>query len=136
MVDTSDTPAGRIARLNASLLAHGGAAILRRRIGTTENYVNLTVRYRKRMLQSTADQLVGMVKQTEDKFVMSPTEILTGTATWPGGSGAWPGPAGGRIWPGKRDLLVVLGEEKNIEGCRPVEIGGAVVRLDGEWKGA
>lgn len=120
-------PAEIIATLDTALAEHGETLTLRRRIGTGNTFVEVTVR--ARLVGYRAEQLVGSVKQTDSAFIMSPTEIVAAAATWPGA-------AGGGIHPKIGDLLQSAGApDRRIEAVQPVRIGGVVVRYEGRVLG-
>lgn len=112
--------------LDRHLAATGQDVTLRRRIGTTMTYVDLTVRARVKGYR--AEHVVGAVKVTDSEFIFSPTQILAAGA-------AWPGAAGGDRWPKIGDFLVVNSVQRRIEQTQPVVIGGAVVRIEGRILG-
>ncbi len=123
-----DTPAARIARLDASILNHGEAVTLQRRIGTGATYAEVTTRAVVKGYQ--ADELVGGIKQTDSMFIMSPTQINAAVAatTWPGAA-----PAG--TWPKIGDFLVIDGVQRKIEAVKPRKVGDVVVRIEGRVLG-
>lgn len=114
------TPAQSIAALDRQLAAHGTPVTLRRYVPATDTPVDLTLRAFVRGL--TPDQLVGGVKATDSKFILSPTGLVSST---------WPGAAGGDPVPTAGDFLVVNGAERKIESAQPVMMAGAAVRFDG-----
>lgn len=113
-------PEGHIARLDASLARSGTPALLRRYVSGTDTWVDLPLRAFMRGL--TPDQLVGGVKATDSKFVLSPSGLA---------SPSWPGAAGGDPVPTAGDFLVVNGAERKIEAVQPVMMAGEAVRFDG-----
>lgn len=119
-------PAEIIAALDASLAEHGEAVTLRRRIGTGATFVDLAIRASIRGYK--AEQLVGSIKQTDQQFIFSPSEIAAASATWPGA-------AGGGADPTTNDFLVVAGRQRKIEHVAPTRVGGAVVRYEGRVLG-
>ena len=105
-MSTADTPAGRIARLDASLARRGQSATLRRRIGTGVNtFVDLTIRVRLQGYATT--DLVAGIKVTDSKFIFSPTPIAAAGAAWPGAAG---GGADVKIG----DFILVEGDRKSV----------------------
>lgn len=114
----------RTARLDHSLARAGQTVTLRRRVGTLNVFADVQIR--ARLSGYGAEELVGGVKQTNSKFIMSPNG-LDGTT--------WPGKAGGSLYPVIGDFLVVDGRQRKIEAVQPVVIGGAVVRLEGRVLG-
>ncbi|PZU87343.1 MAG: hypothetical protein DI527_18890 [Chelatococcus sp.] len=120
-VDLSDTPAGRIARLDASLARRGQDATLRRRIGTSAAFVDVAIRVRLSGYQ-TADLPAG-VQATDSRFISSPTPLLAAGA-------AWPGAAGGGVQPKLGDLLITEGRQRRIEQVDNIVVG-EWVRIEG-----
>lgn len=114
------TPADAITMLDRHLAAHGTAVMLRRYVPATDTAVDLTIPAFVRGLSP--DQLVGGVKATDSKFVLSPTGLA---------SPSWPGAAGGDPAPTAGDFLVVNGAERKIETAQPVMMAGVAVRFDG-----
>lgn len=115
-----------IADLDAALLVVGDVVTLRRRIGTTGNFVDLTIRASLRGFR--AEQLVGSIKQTDQRFSFSPSEIAAASATWPGA-------AGGGSAPTTNDFMVVDGRQRAIAHIAPIRVGGTVVRYEGRVLG-
>ncbi len=124
MPDMRDTNAARIGRLDASLARRGQTVALVRR----GNGVEVSLPVRIRLSGYNTDRLVSEVKTTDSKFIMSPTQILAGSATWPGA-------AGGSQWPVKGDYFAVAGEPlRKIEQALPIDING-VTRIEGRVSG-
>ncbi len=115
-----------ITTLDRHLASRGQNVTLRRRIGTGNTFVDLTVRARLKGYR--AENITGAVKVTDSEFVFSPTPILAAGS-------AWPGAAGGERWPKIGDWLVVNGVSRSIAQTQPVVIGGAVVRIEGRVLG-
>lgn len=114
------------ATLDRHLASRGQTVTLRRRIGTSDNFVNLAVR--ARLSGYPAEEVVGAVRVTDSRFIMSPAAITAAGA-------AWPGAAGGGQWPAIGDFLVVNGRLRRIEQTQPVVIGDAVARIEGRCTG-
>lgn len=114
------TPAQSIAVLDRQLAAHGTPVALRRYQPGADTPVDLPLRAFVRGLAP--DQLVGGVKATDSKFILSPTGLV---------SPSWPGAAGGDPAPTAGDFLVVNGAERKIEAAQPVMMAGEAVRFDG-----
>lgn len=115
-----------IAALDRHLASRGQSVTLRRRIGTSSNFVDLTIRARVAGY-STVDLIAG-VKATDSKFIASPTPIVIAGV-------AWPGAAGGSQWPKIGDFVVVNSVQRRIEQVQPVVIGDEVVRIEGRISG-
>lgn len=122
----AETPAARIARLDASLAAHGQAATLKRRIGMGNSFVDLAIRVRLAGY-GTADLSSG-IKVTDSKFITSPTPITAAGA-------AWPGAAGGGTDPKIGDYILAEGRLRRIEQVDNIRIGDALVRIEGRVSG-
>ena len=114
------TPAQAIAALDRQLAAHGTPVTLRRYVPATDTPVDLPLRAFVRGLSP--DQLVGGIKATDSKFVLSPTGLI---------SPSWPGAAGGDPVPCSGDFIVVNSAERKIDMCQPVVMVGVSVRFDG-----
>lgn len=125
-MNTDDTPAARIARLDDALARRGQGATLKRRIGTTAAYVDLPTRVRLTGY-GTAD-LNGGVKVTDSKFIMSPTPIVAAGA-------AWPGAAGGGTDVKIGDFISAEGRLRRVEQVDNIRIGDALVRIEGRISG-
>lgn len=125
-MNTTDTPAGRIARLDASLAAHGQDVTLQRRVGTSAVFVPVALRARLTGY-GTADLSAG-IKVTDSKFIASPTPIIAAGA-------AWPGVAGGGQPLKIGDELIVEGRRRRVEQVDNIIIGGAWVRIEGRISG-
>lgn len=114
------------ATLDRHLASRGQSVTLRRRIGTSDSFVDLAVR--ARLSGYAAEEMVGAVSVTDSRFVMSPVAIMAAGS-------AWPGAAGKGQWPIIGDLPVVNGRLRRIEQTQPVVIGDAVVRIEGRCAG-
>lgn len=125
-MSAADTPAARLARLDAALLAHGQSATLRRRIGAGNAFVDVAIRARLTGY-GTADLSSG-VKVTDSKIIFSPTPILAASSTWPGA-------AGGGVDPKIGDLILVEGRTRRLEQIDNVRIGDGWVRCEGRVSG-
>lgn len=125
MVDMSDTPAGIIARLDASLARRGEDCTLRRKEGSPLVDKDVTVRASVRGLRG--DELVGTATQSWSKAVISLTQIFA--AGWPAGYVATSGAVDPRI-PRPNDFLVVKGKQRQIMFADPIAIDGTVVRVN------
>jgi hypothetical protein len=116
-----------VARLDRQLATKGETVTLRRRIGTTNTFVEVSVR--ARLTGFRAEELVGPVKQTDSMFIMSPTQINAA-------SGRWPGAAGGSVYPRIGDFIRSAGgSDRRIEAVQPVRIGDVIVRYEGRVLG-
>jgi hypothetical protein len=125
-VNTDDTPAARIARLDDALARRGQGATLKRRIGTTAAYIDLATRVRLTGY-GTADLSSG-VKVTDSKFIMSPTPITAAGA-------AWPGAAGGTTDIKIGDFLFVENRLRAVAQVDNIRIGDVLVRIEGRVSG-
>lgn len=126
-MSTADTPAGMIARLDASLARRGQTATLRRRIGTGLNtYVDLTVKLRLSGYATT--DLIAGIKVTDSKFIFSPTPITAAAAAWPGAAG---GGADVKIG----DDLFVENRRRSIVQVDNIRVGDVLVRIEGRISG-
>ena len=126
MVDLSDTSAGRIARLDASLARRGQTAKLRRRIGTGNTFSEVGVRVKMQGYATT--DLVSGIKVTDSKFIFSPTPITAAGSAWPGAAG---GGADVRIG----DFLFVESRQRAIVQVDNIRVGDVLVRIEGRISG-
>ena len=121
-----DTPAARIARLDEALARRGQAVTLRRRIGAGSTFVDLPTR--ARVVGYASSEVVGAVRVTDSKFIMSPSQLVAAGV-------AWPGVSGGDQWPVIGDFLVARGAQRRIEQTQAIVIGDVVVRIEGRIAG-
>lgn len=112
--------------LDKALATRGETVTLRRRIGTGSTFVDLPVRARVSGYKS--EEVLGAVRITDSKFIMTPSQIVAAAATWPGA-------AGGSQWPIIGDFLIVQGRQRRIEQTQPVVIGDQIVRIEGRCAG-
>lgn len=124
MLDLSDTPAGMIARLDASLARRGETCILRRKEGSPLVTKDCTVRASVRDL--TVVELVGTGMQAASEVIMSMTQILA--AGWPAGHVVTPGSVDPRI-PRANDFMVLKGKQRQVKIAKPKAINDIVVRV-------
>lgn len=113
MIDLSDTPAGMISRLDASLARHGETVTVRRYTsasGTPRPKTDIDVKASVRAVR--ADQLVGGIDQTASNVVLSPTGLAA-------------------LLPLKKgDKIVIQGRERNIDLPKPIVMQDMTVRID------
>lgn len=95
------------------LARNGRAMTLRRRVGTTAAFTDVTVVGRLR--DFSPEQLVGGVMQGDAEAVIDAGPVLA---------------AAGFAPPRKGDLLVVDGRTWAVQGCQPRAIGAQVVAYD------
>lgn len=123
------TPEEMIADLDSALIEAGETITLRRRIGTTGTFVEVTCKAKVDGFAS--EVLIQGIKQTASTFIISPTEI-NAAAT----AGTWPGAAGGDRWPKIGDFIrQSIGGDRNIEATRPLLAGNTPVRIEAKVKG-
>ena len=115
-----------IAALDRALAIAGQSATLRRRVGTSNVFVDADVRLRLSGYATT--DLVSGIKVTDSKFVMSPTPLLAAGA-------AWPGAAGGGTDIKINDWLLVEGRQRAVVQVDNVRIGDVLVRIEGRISG-
>lgn len=113
MLDVSDTPAGAIARLDASLARRGQTIRLRR------DAVTITVKGFVRGF--TADELVAGsgISQDQDKVILSPSSLS-----------GWAGPP-----PGEDDWCEIDGKFRSVVLGRAIKMNDVVVRIELQVKG-
>jgi hypothetical protein len=115
--------------LDSQLAEHGETITIRRRIGTTTAFVELTCK--AKVAGYASEVLVAGVAQTASTFIISPTEI-NAAAT----AGTWPGAAGGDRWPKVGDFIrQSIGGDRKIEAARPLLSGNTPVRVEAKVLG-
>lgn len=114
-------------RRDRQLALKGQNATLRRRVGTSNAFVDVTVRV-KISGYGTTDLSQTGVKVTDSKFIMSPTAIVEAGAAWPGAAG---GGADVRIG----DILFVEGRTRNVVQVDSIRVGDVLVRIEGRVSG-
>ena len=112
--------------LDRHLASQGQAATLRRRIGSTSTFVDVSVRV-KLAGYGTAD-LSSTVKITDSKFIMSPTPIVAAGS-------AWPGAAGGGTDVKINDFIVAEGRTRTVSQVDNIRVGDVLVRIEGRIAG-
>lgn len=115
-----------IAALDAALAKVGETIVLRRVVGDLPNTVNIDVTCRACVRSYQPDQIVGNIKQTDSKVILSPSDIAR--AQWPGGV-----PEGDPIsasLPRMYDRVVVAGRARSINVVDPIYVDGELVRLE------
>lgn len=109
--------------LDRALARTGRDLIIRRRVGTSDSFVQ--VGFRGQVRDYEPHEISGSVIQGDSKIIASPTGFRTASF----------GTAGGRQWPRKGDEVLVDGRTARIEACNPVIVGLAVVRLELQVRG-
>lgn len=112
MADLSDTPAGIISRLDASLLKHGEDVTLRKSNTATGE---VTVRARVRLYEPA--ELVGIINQGDSKVIISPTGLTSFGVP----------PANGYV--------VVNDIPRRIIAPNPIRVAGTLVRIELQVRG-
>lgn len=116
MSDLSDTPAGMISRLDASLAKHGSDVKLRRlTLGPNALQIPFDCDVRASVLPLDAKELVGNIDQTWSRVILSPTQIDTAQ---------WPAP------PRKNDKIVHAGKVRNVEFVKTISVQNVTVRFE------
>lgn len=116
MSDLSDTPAGMISRLDASLAKHGTDAKLRRlTLGPNALQIPFDCDVRASILPLKAEELVGNIDQTWSRVIISPTPI--GVAQW-------------TLPIRKGDKIVQAGKVRNIEFVKAITVQNVLVRIE------
>ncbi|TGT72911.1 hypothetical protein EN802_13615 [bacterium M00.F.Ca.ET.159.01.1.1] len=108
MVDLSDTPAGLISRLDDALATHGEDAVLKR--GAASVPVRVSIRPVK------AEQLAGIVDETFNNVVLSPTQLNAASWTFPVKKGD--------------KFVEASGKERNVEFPKHIRVGNTLVRIE------
>lgn len=105
--------------LDQHLAEAGEPVTLRRRIGTSANFVDVVCTAFVRGYAP--EQLVGDIAQQDSLVILSPSEIAAAD---------WPGSAGGVAWPQRNDRFIIGGQERNVEAGAPIRIGDEIVRIE------
>jgi hypothetical protein len=122
------TPAEMIAVLDRQLAKNGADIVLRRRVGTSEVFREITLR--GRITGQAPNPLAGSVKQVNRVFILSPTKLTAAIL-----AGAWPldtGTPEPRQGDELRDAAGVSRRIETVEAQRP---NGVAVRFDGQVLG-
>lgn len=138
-MDTS--PAGMIARLDASLARVGEDVVLRRNTlgpGNTQIPFDATVRghVRRQVRTSSAEEMAAGFQAHEERLILSPTDLdRTG---WPGpevlGQGQVPATEDRRL-PINGDIVIVAGRARRIDSASGIRIAGILVRVEARLVG-
>jgi hypothetical protein len=112
MLDLSDTPAGMISRLDASLAKHGQDVTLRK---TNSTDGQVTVRARVRFYKP--DEIAGIIQQGDSKVILSPTGL--------GEFGV----------PPQNGFVVVNGSPRRIILPNPMYVDATLVRIELQVRG-
>lgn len=110
LADLSDTPAGMISRLDASLAKHGEDVTLKR--GGTSVAVRASVRPVR------PEQLAGDIDETFSNVILSPTQL---------NASAWPTP--GTIKKGDK-VVEASGKERTVEFPKHIRVNNTLVRIE------
>lgn len=105
--------------LDSALDEIGQTATLKRRIGTTAVYDQVTCRIVLR--KADPHPLVGDIERATSAVIMSPTEIA---------DAGWPASAGGPAYPAKGDILIINDTPRNVVACAPFKVLDEIVRLE------
>ncbi len=116
MADLSDTPAGSVSRLDASLARRGEDVKLRRlTLGPNSLQIPFDCDVRASILPLEAKELVGGIDQTWSRVILSPTQI---------NAAQWPLPIR------KGDKIVQGGKARNVEFVKAKNMAGTLVRIE------
>lgn len=118
---------GEVEALDAALKTAGADIILRRVVGMAPNSINIDVTVRAAVRSYQAAELVGDIKQTDSKVIISPTQIAQ--AQWPGGELPSSSVADPSL-PRKGDRMVIAGRVRNIEVVDPFYVDDELVRIE------
>jgi hypothetical protein len=114
-------PFAMIQSLDRSLKDHGETVTLRRRVGNTSTFVELSCK--AKVMGYASDTLIADIKQTFSTLILSPSEIDASTT--------WPGAAGGSKWPRIGDFIKQSeGVDRKVEAVRTKSSGDSVVRIE------
>lgn len=134
-MDTS--PAGMIARLDASLARVGEDVVLRRNtLGPANAQIPFDATVRGHVRASTAEEIAAGFRTQDERLILSPTDLdRTG---WPGpevlAPGQLPSPEDRRV-PVNGDIAVVAGRERRIESAKGIRVAGILVRIEARLVG-
>lgn len=131
MTNWADTPEGAISRLDDSLSRRGGDATLRRMFGTQQIPVDVTVRVHLRGYDPS--ELVGLITQQDQKFILSPTQI--NVAQWPGATVPQAPPPNDKRIPKLNDILVTTRGKLAVQAASGIYEGDVLLRIEGRARG-
>ena len=131
MTKWDDTPEGIIAELDEDLAAGGEDAILRRSFGTQQIPVDVSVRVHLRGYDPS--ELVGLITQQDQKFIMSPTQI--DQAQWPGATVPQAPPPNDKRVPKLNDTLVTTRGKLAVQAAAGIYVRDVLVRIEGRARG-
>ena len=124
------TPESMISDLDEALELAGTNVKLRRLFGTNRVPVEIDIKAVFRKYD--ANEMVGDIQQTDQMFIMSPTEVTNGN--WPGYHNNEPGDRDLRV-PRKNDKLITEQGVMNVEECKGIFVQDVLVRIDGRVRG-
>ena len=111
-------------QLQRFLVDYGQDVVLKRRVGTTAAYDEVTVR--AHVSQFEPDELVAGITQQDTKVILSQAEIL---------AAGWPQTTGGSAWPRNGDFMVINGAQRAVTAGAPHVTGALIVRLNATVRG-
>lgn len=112
-----------IAALDRSLALKGMDLIIRRRIGSSDSFVQ--VGFRGSMRGYDPREISGSIAHGDSQVICSPTAF----------NALWSSSAGGRQWPRRGDEILVDGRICRIEAANPITVGGKIVRIELQIRG-
>jgi hypothetical protein len=129
MSQLSDTPAGSIERLDASLSRRGEDVVISRVVKRSGASVKVEVACRGLVRTVSADEVAGTIVQNDLKVTISPTQIAA--AGWPGqDENAVSGSNIDPRMPRATDKLIIQGRERQVKASKPILLANVWVRTD------
>ena len=129
MPQLPDTPAGSIARLDASLTRRGEDVVISRVVKRSGASVKADVPCRALVRTVSADEVAGTIVQNDLKVTISPTQIAA--TGWPGqDENTVAGSTVDPRMPRATDKIVIQGRERQVKASKPILMANVWVRTD------
>jgi hypothetical protein len=106
------------------LMAHGEDVVLKRRVGTSSSFDEVTLRAVVRGFKP--NELAHGITQQDSHVIYGQEEIL---------AAGWPPAAGGMAWARNGDFMTIQGAQRAVTGGTPTLVDGEVVRLEATVRG-
>lgn len=111
--------------LDRALARSGQSISVRRRIGTSDEFTEVTTRGRR--VSFRPDELTASIAQIDSKVILSPTPFEKAPPSWRLNDAP--------VYPRRGDQCVIDGRPRQIEACWPRKVRNVVVRIELHVKG-